>query len=403
MKYNFDKVINRQGTDAVSVDGFRVYLFDNKDTLDLPCPDSEVIPMWVADMEFATCPEIINALKARVEHGLFGYTEIFNTTFKTSFVNWAKSRYDWEFNSEHIITSQGVVPALYDLIEYICKSGEKILTLTPSYSYFKLAADSKGIELLTSNLVCNDGNYFMDFDDIRSKTKHNKVSLFILCSPHNPTGRIWTGGELKELGEICLEDNVTVISDEIHCDILRKGNHFTPLAKLFPDSDKIITCMAPSKTFNLAGLMFANMIIPNTELRAKWIKNHFSSENPLSITAAEAAYTSGHVWLEELTQYLDLNFAFLKDYLGAHLPRAVFTVPEATYLAWINVSAYFPDEENIALFFANKVGVLVEGGNMFVSNAKGYIRVNLACPKSRLEEGLRRITEAISSRFTYRR
>ncbi len=402
MKYNFDKVINRQGTDAVSVDGFRTYLFDKKDLLDLPCPDSEIIAMWVADMEFATCPEIIDALRDRVEHGLFGYTEIFNTTFKTSFVNWAKSRYDWEFNREHIITSQGVVPALYDLIEYICKSGEKILTLTPSYSYFKLAADSKGIELLTSNLVCKDGNYFMDFDDIRSKIKNNRVSLFILCSPHNPTGRIWTDGELKELGEVCLENNVMVISDEIHCDILRKGKHFTPLAKLFPESDRIITCMAPSKTFNLAGLMFANMIIPNAELRGKWIKNHFSSENPLSITAAHAAYSSGQEWLEELTVYLDLNFAFLKDYLAAHLPKAIFAMPEATYLAWINVSAYFSDEENIALFFANKVGVLIEGGNMFVSNAKGYIRINLACPKSRLEEGLRRITEAISSRSTYR-
>jgi len=191
-----------------------------------------------------------------------------------------------------------------------------------------------------------------------------------------------------------------IISDEIHCDILRKGNHFTPLAKLFPESDQIITCMAPSKTFNLAGLMFANLIIPNAALRTQWINNHFSSENPLSITAARAAYTSGHAWLDELTLYLDDNFKFLKDYLAVHLPKAVFTIPEATYLAWINISAYFSDEENVALFFANKAGVLLEGGNMFVSNAKGYIRLNLACPRSRLEEGLRRISESMINRPT---
>jgi cystathionine beta-lyase len=398
MKYNFDKVISRQDTDAVSVDGFRTYLFDKKDALNLPCLDSELIVMWVADMEFATCPEIITALKDRVEHGLFGYTEISNTRFKDSFIHWTKSRYDWETDRDHIVTSPGVVPALYDLIGYICKSDEKILTLTPSYSYFKLAADHKGIELLTSNLISKDGSFFMDVEDIRAKIKNNKVSLFILCSPHNPTGRIWSEGELQELGELCLENNVMVISDEIHCDILRKGNHFTPMAKLFPESDQIITCMAPSKTFNLAGLMFANLIIPNDELRNQWTKNHFSSENPLSITAALAAYTSGQEWLDELKLYLDDNFKLLKDYLAVHLPKAVFTMPEATYLAWINVSAYFPEEENIALFFANKAGVLLEGGNMFVSNANGYIRLNLACPRSRLEEGLRRITEAILSR-----
>lgn len=400
MKYDFDKIISRQGTDAVSVDGFRVYLFDNKDPLNLPCADSEVIPMWVADMEFATCPEIIDALKARVDHGIFGYTEIFNANVKNAFIKWAKTRYNWEVESDHIITSQGVVPALYDLIEYICKPDEKILTLTPSYSYFKSAADAKGIELLTTDLVRKEGSFFIDFEDIRLKVKHNKISLLLLCSPHNPTGRIWTDTELRELGEICLENNVTIISDEIHCDILRKGKHFTPLAKLFPHSDKIITCMAPSKTFNLAGLMFAITIIPNAEWRARWIKSHFFSENPLSITAAQAAYASGHEWLKELIDYLDLNFEFLREYLAIHLPKAVFTIPEATYLAWIDVSAYFSKEENTALFFANNAGVLLEGGNMFVSNADGYIRLNLACPKSRLEEGLKRITESINNRST---
>jgi cystathionine beta-lyase len=395
MKYNFDKIINRQDTNAMSVDGFRDYLFGKNEPIAFSCLDDEFITMWVADMEFSTAPEIIDALKKRIEHGIFGYSKIFDAKYKESFLNWAKSKYQWDVNSDHIVTSQGVIPALYDLIDYICKPNEKILILTPSYGFFKHAADYNGIELVMSHLICKEGCYFIDFEDIRTKIRHENVSLFILCSPHNPTGRIWTNDELKELGEICLENNVTVISDEIHCDLLRKGNTFTPMSKLFPESDQIITCMAPSKTFNMAGFMLANIIIPNDDLRAKWIKKHLSFENPLSIVAAQTAYTDGQEWLSELSNYLDQNFIFLSNYLTVHLPKAIFNIPQATYLAWIDISAYFIDEENLTLFFANKASVLLEGGNMFVANSKGYIRLNLACPKSRLEEGLRRITEAI--------
>lgn len=398
MKYNFDAIINRQGTNAVSIDGFRAYLLGKNKKWELPCPDNELIIMWVADMSFATASEIIEALEKRVKHGIFGYTEIFDSAYKQAFTNWAKSKYEWAINPNHIVTSQGVVPALYDLIPYICMPDEKILTLTPSYAYFKRAANYNNIELLTSNLICTEGDYFIDFDNIRAQIKAHKISLFILCSPHNPTGRLWTNAELKELGEICLENNVKIIADEIHCDILRKGKSFTPLAKLFPDSDQIITCMAPSKTFNLAGLMFANIIIPNDGLRAKWLHNHHGSQNPLSLTAAQAAYTHGQDWLDELTEYLDTNFKFLHDFLALNLPKAIFQIPEATYLAWIDVSAYFTKEEDLTLFFANKAGVLLEGGNMFVDNGTGFIRLNLACPKSVLEESLRRIIEAIKKK-----
>jgi cystathionine beta-lyase len=395
MKYNFDAIINRQDTNAVSIDGFRKYLLDTNEVSELPYPDNELIIMWVADMSFATAPEIIEALLKRVKHGIFGYTEISDSTYKKAFTNWAESKYEWTINPDHIVTSQGVVPALYDLISYLCMPYEKILTLTPSYAYFKLAADFNGNELITSRLICENGSYFIDFDDIRKQIKAHKISLFVLCSPHNPTGRLWTNAELKELGEICLENNVVIIADEIHCDILRKGKKFTPMAKLFPDSDQIITCMAPSKTFNLAGFMFANIIIPNDDLRAKWLQKHHGSENPLSLTAAQAAYSHGQDWLDALTQYLDTNFMFLDNYLKENLPKTVFKIPEATYLAWIDVRAYFQKEEDLTFFFANKAGVLLEGGNMFVENGTGHIRLNLACPKSILEESLGRISEAI--------
>ena len=237
----------------------------------------------------------------------------------------------------------------------------------------------------------------MDFDDIRQKVEDEKLTLCILCSPHNPTGRLWTNEELKKLGQICFDNNVVVISDEVHCDLLRTDKKFTPLAKLFPDSQQIITCMAPSKTFNLAGLMLANIIIPNDVLREKWKKQHFPLDNPLSIAGAQAAYTSGHDWLQELTSYLDQNFEFLEKYLIKHLPEAIFQIPDSTYLAWINLSAYFDENENLTLFFANNSGVLLEGGNMFVSNADGYIRLNLACPRSVLEEGLNRIVKSINT------
>lgn len=270
--------------------------------------------------------------------------------------------------------------------------------MTPSYAFFKHAADYNQVEVVYSDLIYENGQYTIDFEDLREKTADEEVALCIFCNPHNPTGRVWTEEELRQFGEICLEHKVMIISDEIHCDILRSDQTFTPLAKLFPDTDQIITCMAPSKTFNLAGILFANIIIPHEGLRKEWGKHHLGIENPLSLTAAQAAYLYGQPWLDALTVYLDDNFKFLNDFLELHLPKAVFQIPEATYLAWVNVRAYFAEGENLTLFFAEKAGVLLEGGNMFVSNADGFIRLNLACPKAVLEEGLHRIKSAIDAR-----
>ncbi len=394
-KYNFSTIINREGTNAMSVTGYRGYLFDKDVDLSGKYKEADFIPMWVADMEFAIAPEIIGAIKKRLDHPLLGYSMVADPAYPLAFQKWCVDRYGWKPDLEHLVYAKGVIPALFSLIGYICKPDEKVLIVTPSYAFFKHGADANGIELVCSHLIENQGSYVMDMDDIREKTADEKCVLAIFCNPHNPTGRVWTKSKLQELGEVCIENNVTIISDEIHCDLLRKDKSFTPMASLFPDSDQIITCMAPSKTFNLAGNMFANIIIPNDALRKTYTENYLPIENPLSIVAAQAAYTHGHDWLVELTDYLNGNFSYLKAQLDKHLPLTKFVIAESTYLAWVNVSAYVPANENLTLYFARNAGVLLEGGDMFVANAEGYIRLNLACPRERLAEGVQRIIAAV--------
>ena len=394
MPYNFDEIIDRQGTNAMNTDGFREYLFHTSDMV-FPYTDDEFIRMWVADMEFATAPEIIQAIKERLDKRIFGYTKISDPHYYRAVSGWAERHYHWSFEKDHLVTSPGIIPALFELVDYICKPDEKVLIVTPSYAYFKHAADYNHRELVTSDLVNQQGYYTVNIDDLEVKAQDEKVSLCIFCNPHNPSGRVWTTKELKRFGDICLENNVWIISDEIHCDLLRNGQVHTPLAKLFPESDKIITCIAPSKTFNLAGLMFSNIIIPNEGIRSVWQQRHYAMDNPLSIAAAQAAYQHGDAWLAQLKTYLDDNFLVVQQYLEHHLPDAVFRIPEATYLAWVDVRAYLPNESNLPYYFAHNAGVLLEGSNMFVANSEGHIRLNVACPRSMLEEGLKRISKAL--------
>jgi cystathionine beta-lyase len=395
MKYNFDKIINRQQTNAMSSDGFRQYLFSDNQDLKCACPDKDLVSMWIADMDFAVAPEIIDAIKERLDNEILGYTQLSGDKYAQTFLNWTKSRYQFEFNPEHLVNSAGIVPALFDLLKYLCKADEKVLINTPSYGFFKHAADGNNLELVCSDLHNEQGNYTIDFDDFRQKASDEKVTVFILCNPHNPTGRVWREDELRQLATICFENNITIIADEIHCDLLRKGQVFTPLARLFPQSNKIITAMAASKTFNLAGLMFANLIIPNDDLRKKWQQDHFPIVNPLSLVGVQAAYEKGSPWLLALTDYLDDNFDYLNQYLAEHLPKAIFQIAESTYLAWIDISAYLDKGINLTEFFASKAGVILEGGNMFIGNADGCIRLNLACPRAKLSDGLDKVVRAI--------
>lgn len=398
--YNFDEIINRRNTNAMNTDGFRDYIFHADETMKFPYKDDEFIRMWVADMEFATPDVVIEGMEKRLKDRIFGYTRVFGDSYYKSFAGWCKRRYDWSFEKKDLVMSNGIIPALFEMVDYITKPDEKVLFLTPSYAYFKYAADYHARACNCSDLIDNDGYYTIDFVDLEKRLADPKTTLFILCNPHNPTGRVWRQEELEKMAELVKQYNKWIISDEIHCDLLRLDQHHIPMGKIMPDYDKLVTCMAPTKTFNLAGMMISNVIIRDEGLRKIWLSRHYNFDNPLSIAAAQAAYDHGDEWMHELGAYLDKNFAFTKEYLVEHLPKAKFRISEATYLAWVDLNAYFEPDESLPLFFAYKAGVLLEGGNMFVQHSDGFIRLNLACPKSVLTEGLKRICDAVNNKHS---
>lgn len=398
--YNFDEIIDRRHTNAMNTDGFRDYIFHADDTMKFPYKDEEFIRMWVADMEFATPDVVIDGMRERLDKRIFGYTRVFENSYYEAFSAWCQRRYGWNFDKKELVMSNGIIPALYELVEYICAPDEKVLFLTPSYAYFKYAADFNKREYVCSDLINEDGRYRIDYEDLERKASDEKTTLLIFCNPHNPSGRIWNEEELKQVAEIVEKHDMWVISDEIHCDLLRTKEHHTPLGKVMTDYKKLITCMAPSKTFNLAGMMISNVMIRDEKLRQIWLSRHYNFDNPLSIAAAQAAYEKGEAWLKELCAYLDENFRVTGEYLKEHLPKAKYRVSEATYLAWVDLNGYFEPDENLPMFFAYKAGVLLEGGNMFVQHSDGFIRLNLACPRATLLEGLKRICEAVNEKHT---
>ncbi len=398
--YNFDEIIDRRHTNAMNTDGFRDYIFHADDTMKFPYKDEEFIRMWVADMEFATPDVVIDGMRERLDKRIFGYTRVFENSYYEAFSAWCQRRYGWNFDKKELVMSNGIIPALYELVEYICAPDEKVLFLTPSYAYFKYAADFNKREYVCSDLINEDGRYRIDYEDLERKASDEKTTLLIFCNPHNPSGRVWNEEELKQVAEIVEKHDMWVISDEIHCDLLRTKEHHTPLGKVMTDYKKLITCMAPSKTFNLAGMMISNVMIRDEKLRQIWLSRHYNFDNPLSIAAAQAAYEKGEAWLKELCAYLDENFRVTGEYLKEHLPKAKYRVSEATYLAWVDLNGYFEPDENLPMFFAYKAGVLLEGGNMFVQHSDGFIRLNLACPRATLLEGLKRICEAVNEKHT---
>lgn len=398
--YNFDEIIDRRNTNALNTDGFREYIFHAGPEKVFPYKDEEFVRMWVADMEFGAAPEIIEEIHKRVDRRIFGYTGVYDDGYFNSFKKWCKDRYNWEPNKEELCFSPGIIPALYQLAENLCAADEKILINTPAYGYFLHAAEYSNIGVLHSPLLKNEkGEFFLDYEDFEAKCADPKCKLVIWCNPHNPTGRVWTAEELKRIAEIVEKYNLWIISDEIHCDLTRRCYTHIPMAEIMTDYPKLITCMAPTKTFNFAGLAFSNVLIRDKETRDLFKKRDklAGMVNPISLTAAKAAYDKGGGWLEELKIYLDDNFAFVKDYLAKYIPKAVMNISEATYLAWVDLSEVLPDVENLPAFFADKAGVLLEGGDdLFVGNAKGYIRLNLAMPRAVIETGLRRMAEAVS-------
>ena len=354
--------------------------------------------MWVADMDFATPEVVLDAIRDRLDKKILGYTNIFGTDYYEAFMSWTERRFGYTFPQEHLVFSHGIVAGLIELVSYICDDDDKALFFTPSYGPFKMACDKNNIKTVYSPMINHNGYYEIDFEDVRQKVETENIKLCIFANPHNPTGRVWSEDELKQLGQIMVDNDVWIISDEIHCDIKRDGQTHVPFAKAVPDYDKIVTAMSQSKAFNIAGLMFSNLIIPNRRLLKTWKLHHFSSENPLSIVATQAAYEKGEDWLAAMNDYLDDNFKYLAQFLEQELPHAEFKIPEATYLAWVDLSYYIKAkhiDEPIAKYFIKHAGVIIEGQEQFVHNAEGHIRINIAVPREIMIKGLQKIKDAL--------
>ena len=400
MKYDFDNKVDRSGTNAAKLIGYKSYIFHADDTMELPFKDDEFIHLWVADMEFACAPEILDAIRARLDRQILGYTVNSDSRLYDALNTWCKERYDFEFKREELVLSAGVVPAIVRLISYIVKDNEKVLFNTPAYGQFANACRINQKEYITSDLIKDkDGKYTIDFEDMDKKMAQADVPLFILCNPHNPTGRSWSEEELEKITELIKKHDMWVISDEIHCDLRRAdAPKHIPLGKVMPDYDKLITCMAASKSFNIAGLSESSIIIRNEKLRKQWLFYSDGLVNPLSHEGTIAAYTKGSDWLKECNEYLDGNFELVNTYLKEELPEIIITPSETTYLAWVDFSNYFEENEKVELFFATKAGVLIEADKAFVDNANRMVRINIACPRDYLKEGLERMVDSIKNK-----
>ena len=400
MTYNFDEIIDRRHTNSKNVDGWRPYIFHCGPERVFPYKDEEFIRMWVADMEFAVAPEIRQAIIDRVNRQILGYSIVSDDGYYEALRTWCESRYGWSFPKEQLTFSPGVIPALYQIVEDLVKpTNGKVLTMTPAYGFFLHACEYNDVELVTSPLKKENGRFEMDWADFEKKASDPAVKVLMLCNPHNPTGRIWTEDELRRMAEIIEKHQLWVVSDEIHCDLIRTGLRHIPMGKVMPDYERLITCMSASKTFNLAGLLHSNIIIRSDEERARFQARdkNIGAVNPLSIAAHKAAYEHGGAWLEQLKAYVDGNLKLVDEFLKGNIPAARFTIPEATYFAWVDLGDVLPQVADLPDFFANKAGVLLEGGDgLFVGNAKGYVRLNLAMPRAMVQTGLERIAEAIS-------
>lgn len=386
MKYNFDEIIDRRNTESAKWKALK-QLYGRED----------IIPMWVADMDFKSPPEVIQNLKERADHGVFGYSMIDDNYFD-SFVNWVKKRHELNISKEWIITADGVVHALKIAILAFSKPGDKVVIQTPVYYPFYNIIKSNGREILRNSLKTENGNYLMDYEDLEKKLSDKRTKLFILCNPHNPVGRVWTKQELKKLSDLCIKHNVVLLSDEIHSDLIYPSNKHIPIVSISQEiKEKSLTFFAPSKTFNLAGLKASYVVIPNNELRNEY-KNTIesissSSLNIFGMIAAKVAYEKGEDWYKELLIYLENNIDFVINFFNDKLPKVKITKPEGTYLMWLDFRAY-GDEEKIKEILVNQAKVGLEEGSIFGEEGKGYFRMNIGCPKSVIEKACNNIYNA---------
>ena len=389
MKYNFDEIIDRSHNRSAKYDeagkkfGFR-----------------DVIPLWIADMDFKTAQPVIDALKARAEEGIWGYTSRPDSYYE-AVCGWQKRRNGWDIDKSMISFNLGVVPALSSMVYVFTEPGDKVLIQTPVYSEFYDVTESWGREVVENPLKEQDGRWIIDFEDFEEKAKEAKV--FFLCSPHNPLGIVWTREELERMCNICIANNVLIVSDEIHSDLVFHGKKHIPTATLSPEiATHVISCISGTKTFNLAGLQASATIFPNQKLKARFDKFWFNLDihrnNAFSTIAMEVAFNEGEEWLEQLLGYIGGNFEFIKDYCAANIPQVKPNVPDATYLVWLDCRGLGMGNEELRSFMIHKAGLGLNEGWSFGRSLSGFMRLNAACPRPVLEKAMEQLKHAVDER-----
>lgn len=388
MKYDFDQVIDRSNNHAAKYDE-RIKKFSTAD----------VIPLWVADMDFKTAQPVIDALKARAEEGIWGYTSRPDSYFE-AICGWQKRRNGWDIDRKLVSWSLGVVPALSVIVKLFTEPGDGVMIQTPVYSEFYDVTEAWGRTVVENKLVEKDGVWSIDFDDFERHL--DEVKLFILCSPHNPLGIVWTREELTRMAEQCIRHNVLLVSDEIHSDLVFHGKKHIPTATLSPEiAGKVISCISGTKTFNLAGLQASTTVFPNLEMKEKfdrfWMNMDIHRNNAFSLTAMETAFNEGEEWLEQLLVYLSGNFDYIRDYCEKYIPKIKPSMPDATYLVWLDCRELGLDNEALRTFMIEKAKLGLNEGYTFGRSLFGYMRLNAACPRCVLEKALGQLRDAVNA------
>ncbi len=384
MRYDFETIVPRRRTNS--------YKWDTPE-------EEDVLPMWVADMDFRTAPAVVEALQKRVAHGIFGYTKV-PGAYYDAVVRWFGNRHGWQIDPRWIVYTSGVVPALSAIIKALASPGDKVIVQSPAYNCFYSSVRNNGCELSANSLVYRDGRYRIDFDGLEEKAADPKAKLLLLCNPHNPVGRVWTPEELRRLGAICLRNGVFVVADEIHCELTYERHVYTPFASL---SERLrqnsVTCVSPSKAFNIAGLQIANIIAADEEVRHRIDRainiNEVCDVNPFGVVATIAAYDEGGPWLDALRKYLWENYEYLCRFFKERLPHYSVLPLEGTYLVWIDCRASAIGSEAVTLRLQEKQKLMVNSGTMYGPGGEGFIRLNIACPRALLADGLERMARVL--------
>lgn len=401
MKYDFDREINRKGTQSakwgVIQDQDNPSLWHATDEY---YGEDRVLPLWVADMDFPAPRPVIEALVQRAQHGIYGYT-MRTQSYDQAVVDWMQRRHGWAVQPEWIVATPGVVPAVNFLVRTFTRPGEKVLIQRPVYYPFFSAIENNGGEIVSSSLILRNGRYEMDLDDFARKAADPATTLFVLCSPHNPVGRVWTREELTRVGEICMNHGVLVVADEIHADLIYRGAHFTPFAAIDERmAANTVVCTAPSKTFNLAGLHTSNIIISDAGLRRRFQQTLNSCgmgkwASPFGVVACETAYREGEDWLNQVMVYIEGNLDYLQDFLDRRVDGIRLIRPEGTYLAWLDCCELGLDKWDLKRLMLRKARIFMDEGFIFGPEGDGFERINIACPRPILEDALQRIQRAV--------